>query len=126
MVYYYYCHSNICKNNRCYLLNSRVINIHEFVLIIANNIRCTPQIFEIQHIYMINMGFICLKYMYIVLFLLPFFIMACSLHTSHYRSRSKRNKLQPVKQNKKSTLIYTVSGGIETHATNQMGVKIAH
>ena len=30
---------------------------HEFVLIIANNIRCTPHVFESQHIYIITMGF---------------------------------------------------------------------
>ena len=31
--------------------------VHEFVLIIANNIRCTLQVFESQHMYVITMGF---------------------------------------------------------------------
>ena len=30
--------------------------VHEFVLIIANNICCTPQVFESQHMYVITMG----------------------------------------------------------------------
>ena len=42
-----------------------------------------------QHMYVTNIGFTCLKCMYIVLFLLPFFIMACTLYTSQYRSKSK-------------------------------------
>ena len=31
--------------------------VHEFVLIIANNIRCIPQVFESQQMYVIAMGF---------------------------------------------------------------------
>ena len=36
-----------------------------------------------QHMYVISMGFTYLIYVYIVLFLLPFFIMTCTLFTSH-------------------------------------------
>ena len=36
--------------------------VHEFVLIIANNIRCTPQVFNSQHMYVITMGFPCILY----------------------------------------------------------------
>ena len=32
-------------------------NVHEFAIIIADNIRCTPQIFDSQHMYVITMGF---------------------------------------------------------------------
>lgn len=58
--------------------------VHDFVLIIANNIRCTPQIFtHVCNYYSIYKLYICL-----VLFSLPFsllfFIMAC---TSQYKSR---------------------------------------
>ena len=30
--------------------------VHEFVLIIANNIRCTTQVFDSQHMYVFTMG----------------------------------------------------------------------
>ena len=36
--------------------------------------------------YVPSMGFTCLKYMYIVLLLSPFFIMACTIYTSQYKS----------------------------------------
>ena len=41
------------------------------------------------HVYVTIMGFTCLQYMYIVLLLSRFFIMACTLYTSQYRSISK-------------------------------------
>ena len=42
---------------------------------------------ESAHVpYVTSIGFTCLKYMYIVLLLLPFFIIACTLYTSQYRS----------------------------------------
>ena len=61
------------------------VTIIEFVLI-----RATCDVLHTylksQYMYVIIMGF---TYMYIVLLLLPFFIIACTLYTSQYRSKSK-------------------------------------
>ena len=64
------------------------------------------------------MGFTCLKYMYIVLLLLLFFSMACTLYTSQYRSKSKKYiACKHYLGRQETALIYIISGGIETHVT---------
>ena len=67
---------SICENKRCYKLIwliSMYMNLYTWTTI---NMWCNPQIFE---------KLAC----HIVLYLLPFFIMACTLYTSQYRSKSK-------------------------------------